>query len=487
MPGEVYHGPIERTGPCRWRLPMDRHRGMRADAVVYADEGLFAALRTDPALWQAANVACMPGIVGASMAMPDCHYGYGFPIGGVAAFDLDDGVISPGGVGYDINCGVRLMRTGLQADEIAPHLQDLANQIFRDVPSGVGETGGIPLSERELDEVLAKGAGWVVSRGFGTAADLDCTEERGCLEGADPGALSDRARKRGRPQLATLGSGNHFLEIQAVDVVYDESAARELGIEGAGQVVVMIHCGSRGLGHQVCDDAIEVMQRAVRQYGIELPDRQLACVPVQSPEGRRYFSAMAAAANYAWANRQAIMHRVREAFSRILRKGPEKLGLDLIWDVAHNIAKFEEHEVGGGKKRLCVHRKGATRGFGPGRAELPARYRALGQPVIVPGDMGTASYLLLGTEEAMHETWGSTCHGAGRQLSRHAALKLQQGHEVARKLEAQGIVVRAAGRKTLAEEAPEAYKDVDAVVDSCVCAGISRKVARFRPVAVMKG
>jgi len=482
MPTERYEGPIQRTGPCRWRLPRDPKRGMRTDAVIYADETLFAQLRDDPALWQAANVACMPGIVGPSMAMPDCHYGYGFPIGGVAAFDVDEGVISPGGVGYDINCGVRLMRTNLYRQEILPHLEDLANQIFRDVPSGVGESGGIPLSDRELDEVLQRGAEWVVARGFGTAEDLECTEDGGRLEAADPGAVSKRARERGRPQLATLGSGNHFLEIQAVDAIYDPAAAQALGIEDVGQVVVMIHCGSRGLGHQVCDDAIEVMQRAVRQYGIELPDRQLACVPVKSPEGQRYF-----AANYAWANRQAIMHRVREAFSRVLGLGPQKLGLDLIWDVAHNIAKLETHEVDGSPRQLCVHRKGATRGFGPGRPELPARYRALGQPVIVPGDMGTASYLLLGTEQAMRETWGSTCHGAGRQLSRHAALKLQQGQEVARKLEAQGIVVRAAGRKTLAEEAPEAYKNVDAVVESCVCAGISRKVARFRPVAVMKG
>jgi tRNA-splicing ligase RtcB len=487
MPGESYRGPIERIDACRWRLPRNPQRGMNADAVIYADETLFAQLREDAALWQAANVACLPGIVGASLAMPDCHYGYGFPIGGVAAFDCDEGVISPGGVGYDINCGVRLIRTSLQRQELQPHLADLANQIFRDVPSGVGESGGIPLSDSDLDAVLAKGAGWVVAQGFGTAADLECTEERGCLEGADPAAVSDHARKRGRPQLATLGSGNHFLEIQAVDAIYDEPAAQELGIDSVGQIVVMIHCGSRGLGHQVCDDAIEVMQRAVRDYGIRIPDRQLACVPVNSPEGQRYFAGMAAAANYAWANRQAIMHRVREAFSRVLRMGPEKLGLNLIWDVAHNIAKFEYHEVDGSRKRLCVHRKGATRGFGPGREELPARYRALGQPVIVPGDMGTASYLLLGTAEAMRQTWGSTCHGAGRQLSRHAALKLQQGQEVARKLEAQGIVVRAAGRKTLAEEAPEAYKDVDAVVETCVCAGISRKVARFRPVAVMKG
>lgn len=487
MAGEVYEGKIEQLDGCRWRLPRDPHRGMRTEAIVYADEQLFKDLRHDPALWQTANVACMPGIVGPAMAMPDCHYGYGFPIGGVAAFDMHEGVISPGGVGYDINCGVRLVRTSLLYEQVKPKLQELINQVFRDVPSGVGESGGLPLNDHELSQVLEQGAAWVVRRGYGTIEDLEATEERGCLEGADAGAISDRARKRGRPQLATLGSGNHFLEFQVVDAIYDEAAAQQLGLDEVGRLAVMIHCGSRGLGHQVCDDAIEVMQQAVRRYGIELPDRQLACVPVDSPEGKRYFAGMAAAANYAWANRQAIMHRVRENFERVLKMGTSKLGMDLVWDVAHNIAKYETHEVKGSQQRLCVHRKGATRAFGPGRPELPDKYRKLGQPVIVPGDMGTASWLLLGTEEAMRQTWGSTCHGAGRQLSRHAALKLQQGAEVARKLEAKGILVRSAGKKTLAEEAPEAYKDVDAVVETCVQAGISRKVARLRPVAVMKG
>ncbi len=484
---QKYEGKIQRLDGQRWRLPQDPHRGMLTDAILYADEELFRQIKDDAALWQLANVACLPGIVGPALAMPDCHYGYGFPIGGVAAFSMEEGIISPGGVGYDINCGVRLVRTNLTREEIEPHIEALANQIFRDVPAGTGGSGGLPLNERELDEVLVKGARWVVERGYGTQRDLDATEERGELEGADPSALSDRARKRGRPQLATLGSGNHFLEIQVVDEIYDEQVARRMGIEEIGQVAVMIHCGSRGLGHQVCDDAIDVMQKAVKEYGIQVPDRQLACVPVQSPEGQRYYAAMACAANYAWANRQAIMHMVREAFERVLRKGTEQLGMELVWDVAHNIAKMELHTVDGEVKRLCVHRKGATRAFGPGRTELPEQYRDIGQPVIVPGDMGTASYLLRGTEIAMEQTWGSTCHGAGRQLSRHAALKRQHGAEVAKKLEAQGIVVRSVGKKTLAEEAPEAYKDVHRVVETCHAAGISLKVARLRPLAVMKG
>jgi len=487
MPGQRYEGPIERIGPCRWRLPKDPGRGMLTDGVVYADEELLKDLRDDAALWQVANVACLPGIVGESMAMPDCHYGYGFPIGGVAATDADEGVISPGGVGYDINCGVRLLRTELMLDEVRDKLQDLANQIFRDVPSGVGETGSLPMTEPELRRVLAQGAKYVVSQGMGTQADLECTEEGGCLTSADPDAVSSRAKTRGRPQVGTLGSGNHFLEIQVVDEVFDEEAASVMGIEEVGQICVMIHSGSRGLGHQVCDDAIEVMQKSMRNYGLRVPDPQLGCVPVTSPEGQEYFAAMSAAANYAWANRQAMMHFVRAAFERVLKAGKGRLGMELVWDVAHNIAKLETHSVGGKDRRLCVHRKGATRAFAPGRPELPRRYREIGQPVIVPGDMGTASFVLVGTETAMERTWGSACHGAGRVLSRHQALKLQHGNEVARKFEAQGIIVRAAGKKTLAEEAPEAYKDVSRVVETCVCAEIARKVVRLRPVAVMKG
>ncbi len=487
MPKQIYEGPIEQLDGCRWRLPRNSARGMLTDGIVFADETLFADLRTDPALWQTANVASLPGIVGSALAMPDCHYGYGFPIGGVAATDYATGVISPGGVGYDINCGVRLLRTGLMREEVEPLLTDLTNQILRDVPAGIGEKGGLRLTQADLDAVLVKGAGWVVSRGYGRPEDLAATEERGAMAGADPAALSDRARERGRPQLGTLGSGNHFLEIQTVTDIYEPEIAATLGFDQPGQVGVMIHCGSRGLGYQVCDDAIETMQRAVADYRIALPDRQLACVPVTSPEGERYFAAMAAAANYAWANRQAIMHFVREAFERVLRRGPDRLAMDLVWDVAHNIATYEDHEVAGSRRRLCVHRKGATRAFGPGRPELPPSYRTLGQPVIVPGDMGSASYVLIGTPAAMELTWGSACHGAGRVLSRTAALKLQSGADVVRKLAAQGIVVRSAGKQTLAEEAPEAYKDVDRVVATCVQAGICRKLVRLRPLAVMKG
>ncbi len=358
-----YEGKIEKIDDYRWRLPRAESAGMNTDGILYADEVLFEELREDAALWQIANVACMPGIVGPALAMPDCHYGYGFPIGGVAAFDTDEGVISPGGVGYDINCGVRLLRTDLEHADVEGRLEKVADQIFSAVPAGVGKKGRISMNRSQLDEVFVKGAQAAVERGYGRPEDLAATEERGCLPGADPAGLSARAVKRARPQLATLGSGNHFIEIQVVDQVYDEQVASAFGIEGPGQVTVMIHTGSRGFGHQVCDDALDVMQKAVRKYNIELPDKQLACAPIGSPEGQRYYGHMACAANYAWANRQAITHSVREAFSKAFGQGDEKLGLEQIWDVAHNIAKFEEHRVNGGSKRLCVHRKGATRAF----------------------------------------------------------------------------------------------------------------------------
>lgn len=481
----TYTGQIEQLDAQRWRLP--KIDCMRVDGIVYADEELFKDIRGDASLAQVANVACLPGIVGASMAMPDCHYGYGFPIGGVAAFDAEEGVVSPGGVGYDINCGVRLMRSDLTLDEVRPQLQQLATEISRTIPAGAGEKGPLRLNSEQLSEVLVTGPTWVVKQGYGVPEDIEHTEDGGQLPGADPEALSQRAYTRGAPQLATLGGGNHFLEIQAVDTIYDEKLAREFGIEDVGQVTVMIHCGSRGLGHQVCEDALDSMAEAARKYNIALPDKQLACAPVPSPEAQHYLAGMAAAANYAWANRQAIMYYVREAFEQVLGRGWQKLGLRLVWDVAHNIAKLEEHSVGGHSRRLCVHRKGATRSFAPGRPELPAFCRALGQPVLVPGDMGSASYLLVGTQEAMAQTWGSTCHGAGRVLSRSAAIKKHPSGEVRRQLEEMGIVVRAAGRSTLAEEAPDAYKDVDRVVEVCHQAGLSRKVARLRPLAVVKG
>jgi len=421
------------------------------------------------------------------MAMPDCHYGYGFPIGGVAAFDAAEGIVSPGGVGYDINCGVRLVRTDLTADEIRPHLQKLASAINATIPAGAGEKGPLRLSSDQLAEVLVQGPAWVVKQGYGVPDDVEHTEDRGVIPGADAEAISKRAYERGAPQLATLGGGNHFLEIQVVDAIYDETLARAFGVDEVGQATVMIHCGSRGLGHQVCEDALDTMTAAARKYDINLPDKQLACAPVSSPEGQHYLAGMAAAANYAWANRQAIMHFVREAFEQVLGRGWQQLGLDLVWDVAHNIAKLEEHMVAGQSRRLCVHRKGATRAFPAGRPELPAVYRQTGQPVLVPGDMGSASYLLVGTEAALEQTWGSTCHGAGRVLSRTAAIKKHPSAQVRRELEAQGIVVRASGRDTLAEEAPDAYKDVDRVVEVCHQAGLSRKVARLRPLAVVKG
>ena len=507
---ERYTGMIEKIDDYRWRLPRNPEAGMCTEGVVYADDELMADLREDNTLWQVANVACLPGLVGPSLAMPDCHYGYGFPIGGVAAFDVESGIISPGGVGYDINCGVRLVRTDLTEAEVRPRLDTLMSRLFSSVPSGMGSDKGAPkLSNAELDKVLVEGAGWVVRRGQGTAEDLEATEERGALAGADPGLLTPRARERALPQMASLGSGNHFLEVQVLETVYDAPAAALMGLHEPGQVTLMIHCGSRGLGHQFCDDALDVMQQAALKYQIELPDRQLACAPVNSPEGREYFAQMAAAANYAWANRQAIMHRVRLVFEEVFEQSWERLGLGLVWDVAHNIAKFEEHPASppnplseaergnpntgetpvppGPGRILCVHRKGATRAFGPGHPDLPERYRASGQPVIVPGSMGSGSYVLLGTEQAMRETWGSTCHGAGRRMSRHAALKAKRGAQVIEELGARGIVLRAADKRTVAEEAPEAYKDVDRVVEVCHGAGISRKVARMRPIGVMKG
>ncbi|MGI5819320.1 MAG: RtcB family protein [Armatimonadota bacterium] len=484
---QQYDGPLEKLDDYRWRIPMDRDVGMRTDGIVFADEVLMKDLRTDAAMTQVRNVACMPGIVGPSMAMPDCHYGYGFPIGGVAAFDSAEGVISPGGVGYDINCGVRLLRSDLEEQDVRDRLDALTDHIFREIPAGVGESGKVRLDRRELQRVLTQGARWAATQGYGTADDLDVTEEEGCLDGADPDTLSDRALTRGLPQLGTVGSGNHFLEIQRVDRIDDPDAALAMGIEAEGQVTVMIHTGSRGLGYQVCDDSLKPMQRAAEKYGFDLPDRQLACAPVDSPEGRRYYAAMACAANYGWCNRQIITHWVREAFERVLGKGTSHIGLRMVYDVAHNVAKFEDHAVDGDVRRLCVHRKGATRAFGPGRDEVPERYRRLGQPVIVPGDMGTASWLLLGTDGAMEQTFGSTCHGAGRVMSRSAAMKRQHGREVQAELESRGIRVRSAGLKTLAEEAPYAYKDVDRVIAVTHEAGISRRVARMTPLAVVKG
>jgi tRNA-splicing ligase RtcB len=459
---------------------------MRVPGRIYASERLLPRIVEDRALEQVRNVACLPGIVGASMAMPDIHWGYGFPIGGVAATDARDGVVSPGGVGYDINCGCRLMTTHLEHSAVAPRLRELTAALFARTPSGVGSTGPIRLGRRDARRVVSRGARWAVEQGYGWDADLEATEDGGCIAEADPDALSERAYERGFRQVGTLGSGNHFLELQLVEQVFDPDAAAVFGLH-PGQIAVMIHSGSRGLGYQVCDDFLKVMARQVARDRTHLPDRQLACAGVGSAAGQRYLAAMAGAANYAWANRQALMHGAREVLLQFFRASPRDLGLRLVYDVAHNIAKRERHRVGGRPRDLIVHRKGATRAFGPGDVRIPPAYRPIGQPVLVPGDMGTASYVLAGTARAMAETFGSTCHGAGRVLSRRAAVKRKTGEQVRRELEARGIWVASSGPRTLAEEMPEAYKDVDAVVESVAGAGISRKVARLRPLGVIKG
>lgn len=476
---------LNRIDENRLEVPRDYKPGMRTRGVIYVDSALEQALELG-SVEQVANVASLPGIIGASMAMPDVHTGYGFPIGGVAAFDLKEGVISPGGVGYDINCGVRLLRSNLDRERVLPRLKELVDALYREIPAGVGSKGKVRLGPADEEKVLLKGARWAVEKGFGDTADLERIESGGFLEGADPSLVSSKAYERGRAQQGTLGSGNHFLEIQYVDMIYDEEAARALNLF-RDQITVMIHTGSRGFGHQVCTDFLEVMSRAAQKYGIELPDRELACAPFGSAEAQDYLAAMKAAANYAWANRQCLMHWTREAFISVLALGPHDLGMSLVYDVAHNIAKVEDHTVNGQKMTLVMHRKGSTRAFPPGHPELPSVYRAIGQPVLIPGDMGRASFVLLGTEKAMFETFGSTCHGAGRMMSRHQAIRKAKGRAIWRELGDKGILVRSSGRETLAEEMPEAYKDISDVVNVVHNAGISRKVARLRPLGVIKG
>jgi len=462
--------------------------GMNVPVRVYADEQLLESIERDNALQQAMNVAHMPGIVGASLAMPDAHWGYGFPIGGVAAFDEGrGGVISPGGIGFDINCGVRLVRTDLTESQVRPRIHELLNELFRQIPCGVGSSKAIrKLSPADLRRVCVAGAAWAVENGFGRPDDLVRTEAGGALAGADPDAVSKKALQRGAPQMGTLGSGNHFLEFDLVTDVFDDKAAEAFGV-APGVVVIQIHCGSRGFGHQICTDYLQTMQNATRKYGIEVPDRQLACAPLGSPEGTRYFAAMACAANYAWANRQTIFALATGVLEQIFGGDREALGLRQVYDVCHNIAKREEHDVDGERRTLCVHRKGATRAFPPGHPDTPEPYREVGHPVLIPGDMGTASYLLVGTARAMSETWGSTCHGAGRVMSRTGAIRKAAGRSIKKELAEKGIAVRHQGRTTLAEEMPEAYKDVEAVVDVMHQAGITRKVARMVPIGVIKG
>ena len=483
----MWAGPLEKISECKYRIPKSYKNGMLVDGIFYADEKLLIDIKKDKALEQVANVACLPGIVKYSLAMPDIHWGYGFCIGGVAATDPESGgVISPGGVGYDINCGVRLLSVDLTLNDIKDNLSKVADMLFNNVPAGVGSKGEVNLSYKDEKNVLIKGAKWAVSQGFGINEDLVYCEESGAIEGADPEVISARAYERGKLQVGTLGSGNHFLEVQVIDEIFDNDVAKMLNLN-KNSITIMIHTGSRGFGYQVCDDSLRVMNRSINRYGINIPDRQLACAPVNTPEAKEYIGAMRAAANYAWANRQVLTHLVRKNFARVFGCSWESLGMKLIYDVAHNIAKFEEHVIDGHKKTLCVHRKGATRSFGPGNPDLPKAYQKIGQPVIIPGDMGRASYLLLGTRKAEQESFASTCHGAGRLKSRHEALRTLDYSDLIQMLKAKGIEVRARGKKTLVEEAPSVYKNVDDVVDVVEKAGLSRKVCKMRPLCVIKG
>lgn len=491
----TFKGRIEEKGECRFEIDPDyqsegmKRRGvkMNVPGLVYTDRRMLDSIAHDDSLSQVVNVATLPGIVGYSFAMPDIHHGYGFPIGGVAAFDASSGVISPGGVGYDINCGVRLLRTDLRSDEIGPKVGDLLRAMFTAIPCGVGSEGRINLSPDQMDSVLRHGSRWAVNNGYGWDSDLEATEEMGAIDGADPSLTSVKARKRGTRQLGTLGAGNHFLEIQEVDEIFDSETASTFGITEVGQVTVMIHTGSRGLGHQVCTDYLEVMRRANRKYGIPLLDQELSCAPASSPEGQDYFAAMKCAANYAWANRQLIMHWVRQSFADVIGESAERLGMHLVYDIAHNMAKLEQHQYQSKSRLVVVHRKGATRAFGPGHSDVTEKYRAVGQPVLIPGDMGTASYLLVGTEQGMTETFGSSCHGAGRLMSRHAARRKLPVADVLQMLDDKGIHLQAKTRRLISEEAPGAYKDVEQVVEITHRAGLARKVARLRPLGVVKG
>ncbi len=483
---EAWNGPLVKIDDFRWSIPTSYAKGMRVPGLIYSDAEMLKQVRKDQAPQQVSNVAHLPGLLGYSMAMPDIHWGYGFPIGGVAGVDVEEGVVSPGGVGYDINCGVRLIGTDLTVSDVKDRLRLLIERLFQNIPCGVGSTSKLKLSLKEERTVLHEGSAWAIKQGFGWNEDIERTEQKGCIENADPSALSERAIQRGHNQLGTLGAGNHFIEIQQVEDIFDSEVAKAFGLK-KGQITIMVHTGSRGLGYQVCDDNLDRMVRAMHRYQIVIPDKQLACTPVNSPEGKQYLTAMAASANYAWTNRQIILHWIRESFEQVLGESAEKLGMHMIYDVAHNIAKFEEHTVDGKQKIVLVHRKGATRAFAAGHPDLPEKYRDVGQPVLIPGDMGTASYVLVGTQKAMEESFGSTCHGAGRIMSRHAAIKATQGRSIQRELENRGIIVRSRGKKTLDEEMPEAYKDINKVVEIVHGAGLSRKVVKMKPLGVIKG
>ena len=487
-----WNGPLNKIDDFRYEIPStykgeNNNLKMQTSAIIYADESMISSIRMDNAAEQTANMTTLPGIVGKAMAMPDIHWGYGFPIGGVAATDVEKGVISPGGVGFDINCGVRLVRTNLTIDDLDERkIHDIIDEMFKNVPSGLGSKAKVRLNKKQLEDVLYLGAKWAVENGYGWEEDVEFLEENGCLKDADIAQVSEKAKQRGAPQLGSLGAGNHFLEIQKVAKIFDSKAAKAFGIKDEGQITVMIHTGSRGFGHQVCTDHLRVLEQAVKKYDIWLPDRQLACAPITSPEGESYIKAMACAANFAWCNRQMIVHWIRESFERILKTSAEDLDMKIVYDVSHNIAKLEEHKVDGKRRKMYVHRKGATRSFGPGRNEIPLKYRDIGQPVLIPGDMGTESYLLRGTKES-EETFGSACHGAGRVMSRHQAIKKWRGEQIVMDLKERGIYIHPASLKVAAEEAPDAYKDIKNVVNVAHKAGISKKVVKCNPLGVVKG
>ncbi len=469
-----------------YEVPSTFREDMRVPARFYSDPKLLEGVLGDRSLEQLVNTATLPGVVKYALAMPDIHQGYGFPIGGVVATELPDGVISPGGVGYDINCGVRLLATHIEQEEINPYLDDLASALYANCPSGVGKGGNIKLKKGELNQLMEIGANWALKRGYATDTDLERTEENGCLHGADATKISQRAKERGKGQVGTLGAGNHFIEVDVVSDVIDESAAGRIGLF-SGQIAVQIHCGSRGLGHQICGDYVKLFQKSIHKYGLKLPDRELVCAPLSSSEGQDYLAAMKAAANFAFANRQVLAYHIRRSFEGVLAGKVGNHNVYQIYDIAHNMAKIETHKIDGRQVSVCVHRKGATRSFGPGSDVLPPIYRDIGQPVLVPGSMGTASWVLLGTEESMAQTFGSTCHGAGRTLSRKKAKKSVHGPSLREKLEAAGVRVRAGSMAGLAEEAPIAYKDVNRVVEVVHGAGIAKKVAKLTPIAVIKG
>ncbi len=475
---------LRKIDKYRWEIP--KTGNMRVPGRIFASEAMLKSIIKEGAIKQVSNVATLPGILGPSLAMPDVHQGYGFSIGGVAAFDWDNGIISPGGVGYDINCGVRLCTTHLEIKDIKSRLENLVNRLYQDIPTGLGSKGLIKLTKKEQRKVLVKGSKWAVEQGFGEASDIEFTEDGGCLSSADPDVVSERAFMRGEKQLGTLGSGNHFIEMGVVEKIYEADTARAFGLY-EGQVTLMIHTGSRGLGYQICDDFLSFLAKRAKKLPFEIPDRQLSCAMIRSKEGERYLAAMACAANYAWANRQILMHLAKQAIMAAMGVSPRDLGMRLVYDICHNIAKKEVHKIDGKERVVCVHRKGATRSFPKGHKALNPCYRHVGQPVLVPGDMGTASYVLVGTQKAMKETFGSTCHGAGRVLSRKAAKKAAKGRAIHRELEDKGIFVRAKGKRTLSEEMPDAYKDISQVIDVVHNTGISIKVAKLRPLIVVKG